>query len=64
MSHSSSPRANNPTSIRGGLDGIVAGVTRLSTVGVTGVGLTYLGYSIEDLSEQSTFEEVAYLLLH
>lgn len=63
MSHSSSSRANNPTSIRGGLDGIVAGVTRLSTVGVSGVGLTYLGYSIEDLSEQSTFEEVAYLLL-
>jgi 2-methylcitrate synthase len=64
MSHSSSPRATNPSSIRGGLDGIVAGSTRLSTVGVSGVGLTYLGYSIEDLSEKATFEEVAYLLLY
>lgn len=64
MSHSSSPRATSSSSIRGGLDGIVAGVTRLSTVGVSGVGLTYLGYSIEDLAEKATFEEVAYLLLY
>jgi len=48
---------------RGGLDGIVAGQTKLSTVGKSGFGLTYLGYSIEDLAEQGTFEEVAYLLL-
>lgn len=49
---------------KGGLDGIIAGQTRLSTVGVDGVGLTYLGYSIEDLCQFATFEEVAYLLLH
>jgi 2-methylcitrate synthase len=48
---------------RGGLEGIVAGQTRLSTVGIDGVGLTYLGYSIEDLSQYATFEEVAYLLM-
>lgn len=48
---------------RGGLDGIVAGQTKLSTVGKSGFGLTYLGYSIEDLAEHGTFEEVAYLLL-
>lgn len=48
---------------RGGLDGIIAGQTKLSTVGKSGFGLTYLGYSIEDLAEQGTFEEVAYLLL-
>ncbi len=48
----------------GGLEGIVAGQTRLSTVGVDGVGLTYLGYSIEDLSAQAEFEEVAFLLLY
>jgi 2-methylcitrate synthase len=49
---------------RGGLEGIVAGRTRLSTVGVDGFGLTYLGYSIEDLAEHGSFEETAYLLLY
>jgi 2-methylcitrate synthase len=49
---------------RGGLEGIVAGQTRLSTVGVDGVGLTFLGYSIEDLAQYASFEEVAYLLLY
>ena len=49
---------------RGGLEGIVAGQTRLSTVGIDGIGLTYLGYSIEDLSSHAGFEEVAYLLLY
>jgi len=48
---------------KAGLDGIVAGQTRLSTVSQSGVGLTYLGYAIEDLAQHSTFEEVAYLLL-
>lgn len=50
--------------VKAGLEGIVAGQTRLSTVGVDGVGLTYLGYSIEDLAEHAGFEEVAYLLLY
>jgi len=49
---------------RGGLEGIVAGQTRLSTVGIDGVGLTYLGYSIEDLTAHASFEEVAYLLFY
>ncbi len=49
---------------RGGLESIVAGQTRLSTVGIDGVGLTYLGYSIEDLAADAGFEEVAYLLLY
>lgn len=46
-----------------GLAGIVAGSTAISTVGKTGVGLTYRGYDIDDLAENATFEEVAYLLL-
>jgi 2-methylcitrate synthase len=46
-----------------GLQDIVAGETAISTVGKEGVGLTYRGYSIEDLAEKSTFEEVAYLLI-
>lgn len=49
---------------KGGLEGIVAGQTRLSTVGIDGVGLTYLGYSIDDLAAHAQFEEVAYLLLY
>jgi len=46
-----------------GLAGIVAGETAISTVGKEGVGLTYRGYAIEELAEQATFEEVAFLLL-
>src|SRR5439155_24649808 len=48
----------------GGLAGIVAGQTAISTVGKEGVGLTYRGYAIEDLAERATFEEVAFLLLY
>src|SRR4051794_27946483 len=48
----------------GGLAGIVAGRTAISTVGQAGVGLTYRGYNIEDLAENASFEEVAYMLLY
>ena len=48
----------------GGLEGIVAGQTAISTVGKEGIGLTYRGYSINDLAERATFEEVAFLLLY
>ncbi len=44
-----------------GLEGVIAGETAVSTI--TG-GLSYRGYSITDLAEQSTFPEVAYLLLY
>ena len=47
-----------------GLEGIIAGQTAISTVGKEHVGLTYRGYSINDLAEKSTFEEVAHLLLY
>lgn len=46
-----------------GLRGQVAGKTALSTVGVSGSGLTYCGYDVKDLAESCEFEEVAYLLL-
>lgn len=52
------------TTSTAGLAGIVAGQTALSTVGKEGAGLTYRGYSIEDLAEHASFEEVAYLLLY
>src|SRR5215472_9460033 len=44
-----------------GLEGVVAGETAISTV--TG-GLRYRGYPVTELAEKSTFDEVAYLLLH
>ena len=47
-----------------GLRGQTAGETELCTVGKTGTGLTYRGYDISDLAEQTTFEEVAYLILY
>ena len=45
-----------------GLAGVVAGESAISTVGQKGKGLTYRGYSIDDLAAHATFEEVAYLL--
>jgi 2-methylcitrate synthase len=48
----------------GGLAGVVAGKTAICTVGKQGLGLTYRGYSIADLAEHASFEEVAYLLLY
>jgi 2-methylcitrate synthase len=47
-----------------GLAGVIAGRTAIATVGKEGKGLTYRGYSIEDLAEQATFEEVAFLLIY
>jgi len=47
-----------------GLAGVVAGDTSISTVGKSGVGLTYRGFSIDDLASHSTFEEVAYILIY
>ncbi len=46
-----------------GLNGLVVGDTRVSTVG-TGVGLNYRGYNIKDLADKSSFEEVIFLLLN
>ena len=44
-----------------GLEGVVAGETSISTVET---GLTYRGYTIEDLGAHATYEEVAYLILY
>ncbi len=46
------------------LSGVVAGQTAICTVGKEGVGLTYRGYSIEDLAEHGSYEETAWLVLH
>jgi 2-methylcitrate synthase/citrate synthase II len=44
-----------------GLEGVIGGQTAISHLADT--GLYYRGYSIQDLAERATFEEVAYLLL-
>ncbi len=55
---------SNPKKKTGGLAGVVAGKTAICTVGHAGAGLEYRGYSIFDLAEKGSFEEVAFLLLH
>jgi 2-methylcitrate synthase len=46
-----------------GLAGTVAGTTSISEVSAAHHGLTYRGYSIEDLAAKAQFDEVAYLLM-
>ncbi len=46
------------------LSGQAAGRTQICTVGREGKGLHYRGYSIQDLAEYASFEEVAFLLLY
>ena len=48
----------------GGLAGVVAGETAVSTVGKSGTGLTYRGYAIEELAAHASYEECAHLLIH
>lgn len=48
----------------GGLAGVTVGASHICTVGKEGLGLTYRGYDIHDLSHYATFEEVAYLLIY
>ena len=44
-----------------GLEGVLAGETAISTITT---GLQYRGYPVGELTEKSTFDEVAFLLLH
>jgi len=46
-----------------GLRGVQATRSAICACGVEGMGLTYRGYNILELAEQSNFEEVTYLLL-
>lgn len=47
-----------------GLRGQSAGQTAICTVGSSGNSLRYSGYDVEDLAENATFYETAYLLFH
>lgn len=46
-----------------GLRGQSAGQTAICTVGAEGNSLRYRGYDVVDLAEQSTFNEVAYMIM-
>jgi 2-methylcitrate synthase len=46
------------------LSGVTAGQTAICTVGREGRMLHFRGYDIHELAERSSFEEVAYLLVH
>lgn len=46
-----------------GLRGQSAGQTAICTVGATGNSLRYRGYDVDDLAENASFNEVAYLIL-
>ena len=46
------------------LSGVVAGETAICTVGKEGVGLTYRGYTIEELAAHASYEETAWLVMH
>ncbi len=54
----------NKSSKSGGLADVIAGESAICTVGGKDQGLTYRGYSIHDLAEKASFEEIAYLLIH
>ncbi len=47
-----------------GLEGIIAGQTNISFIDGLKGRLFYRGYSIEDIAENCTFEEVSYLLIY
>ena len=51
------------TEIKKGLVGVIADETKVSEVMPDINSLTYRGYTVQDLADACTFEEVAYLLL-
>jgi citrate synthase len=52
------------TTIRPGLEGVVAASTRLSSVDGLAGELIIAGFPLEELAEKATFEETVYLLWH
>eukprot|EP00920_Eleutheroschizon_duboscqi_P015285 GHVT01035356.1.p1 GENE.GHVT01035356.1~~GHVT01035356.1.p1 ORF type:complete len:275 (-),score=43.76 GHVT01035356.1:289-1077(-) len=57
-------QAPPPLQTTTGLAGVIAGESKISEVGHKNIGLRYRGYAIEELARYSSFEEVAYLLIH
>lgn len=57
------PQEAQPDSVKKGLEGVVAGETRISDVDGQRCQLIYRGYNIDELAGKATYEEVSYLLL-
>ena len=57
-------KAEEKPKAAGGLAGMIVGDSAIATVGLVGAGLNYRGYDINELSENSTFEEIYYLLIY
>jgi len=53
----------SPQTYGRGLDGLIAGDTRISEIDGVDGHLSYRGYPIEELVEHASFEEVSYLIL-
>ncbi|HSI71552.1 MAG TPA: citrate/2-methylcitrate synthase [Fimbriimonas sp.] len=47
-----------------GLEGVPAGVSRVSDIDSDRSSLQYRGYDVHDLAEQGSFEETSFLLIH
>ena len=47
-----------------GLEGVVAGISRISDIDSDRSSLQYRGYDVHDLAEHGCFEETAFLLIH
>eukprot|EP01084_Bolivina_argentea_P150420 262689_1 len=62
LSSSNKFRNKNRYFSSSGLAGVIVCDSVISTVGHKGAGLTYYGYSINDLALNCQFEEIAYLL--
>ena len=61
---SESNRSAEPTNIHRGLEGVVVDTTRISKVMPAINALVYYGYPVQELAEQCSFEEVAWLIWH
>src|ERR1044071_7693174 len=55
---------SDETTIHRGLEGVVVDTTRISKVMPEINALVYYGYPVQELAEQCSFEEVAWLLWH
>ena len=53
-----------PSTYSKGLEGIIAGESAICLIDGQKGKLSYLGYSVDELAEKSSFEETTYLLLH
>lgn len=56
--------SENKVNVKRGLEGVVCDVSSISKVNPETNSLIYRGYPVQDLAENCSFEEVAYLLWH